>query len=483
MAKTLFVPVNSLEIEGHWNAVYFIENHRFIEITINNSFIIKDYGKCRDGLRSSFKKVRETEDRHLKDSSKQPSFNPTDVVYKQSDIGVFTFKLDETHWRIPNVKDLGCVEIGDIVLTKYTPIRASWVTAHLHQHAVESNCLIIRGLSRPRGFWVCLCLNQNLYSDIFEASSGSVRLPRLNLKTLRETRIPELPEAAKGLADELWNCIDELTANQKSLFQLKQEVEKYITTNRYQYGSPSLSDNEGVLAGGRWFSAEDIQDTLLPRQVALSHIKNELKRNLDWIELSELLAVSSISRSRLSNGENLKILRLSDAGDDLAYSEQSQSKTKNIVSRLYSDPIIAGEVLVSTLVSNPRVIFIDSTPLPKLYATDHWERLQVRETPGAWALLLNSSITREQLRLSAIGTAQQFATLASIRQILLPNPPRALRIEWEQKLISHHKKKRELEELFNDLLQRSQDLFDALISKLDKQANSLSAMQENSEKR
>ena len=99
--------------------------------------------------------------------------------------------------------------------------------------------------------------------------------------------------------------------------------------------------------------------------------------------------------------------------------------------RAFADPLSENEVLLSTLVTNPRVAFAGAKPATAVYPTDHWYRLRFRETPGAWAVVLDTPAIHEQLERLAIGTVQQFAQPSTVRKLVLPNVPLETRIKWD----------------------------------------------------
>ena len=82
---------------------------------------------------------------------------------------------------------------------------------------------------------------------------------------------------------------------------------------------------------------------------------------------------------------------------------------------------------------------------------DHWVRLRFRETPGAWALVLDSPPIHAQLQQLGIGTARQFVTPAMILNLVLPDIPREMRLEWDAFLRSWQRERRDLDRQWLDL--------------------------------
>jgi hypothetical protein len=120
--------------------------------------------------------------------------------------------------------------------------------------------------------------------------------------------------------------------------------------------------------------------------------------------------------------------------------------------RVYATPVVDGDVLVSLLVTSPLVAFAGVKPEQPVHPVDHWVRLRFRETPGAWALVLDSPPIHAQLRRSAIGSARQFVTPAMICGLVLPDIPREVRVEWDDFLRSWQREHRNLDQQWLGLL-------------------------------
>jgi hypothetical protein len=246
--------------------------------------------------------------------------------------------------------------------------------------------------------------------------------------------------------------------------RLLAEVEAYMADEQQQ-----LDESEAVssdsLSTGRFFPAESIDDSLLPTHVQLSHRLHQLKHQLGWLSLAKLLSVDEIPRSRLYGDvlQQGRYLRLSDIRTDLSFSQPKETESERsspAPNRVYRQPLTSGEVLLSTLVSNPRVAFIDEALSNKIYVTDYLERLRFRETPGAWALVLNTTAIRAQLEGMAMGTVQQFTYPANILRLKVPNVPLELRQRWEKLLRRHHQRQRELNEQWQVIWNYGQTLFE-----------------------
>jgi hypothetical protein len=93
----------------------------------------------------------------------------------------------------------------------------------------------------------------------------------------------------------------------------------------------------------------------------------------------------------------------------------------------------SGEVLVSSLVTNPKIAYGDPTLTEEIHPIDHWLRLTFKETPGAWALVLSSPSMGAQLRSLATGSAQQFTKTGSLMDLCVPDIDQMLRYRWQSR--------------------------------------------------
>ncbi|WP_414569530.1 hypothetical protein [Nostoc sp. CCY 9925] len=416
---------------------------------------IGEIGNCLEGWRVSTQSWTNTYDRRIEETP----------IYRQANLDCMKFRLDPEHWEKPTMEEEWCVQPGDVVLNKIPPVRAAVVTFRLPRHPVDANCILIRGVQSPFGVWVAFCLNQKPYEAYLVQRQGSAILPRVSLRVLSNMHIP-LPtvEEASVLQGNVWDWNDEILDNHESLVRLLGEVEAYMAEEHKQ-----LDESEAVssdsLSTGRFFPGESIDDSLLPTHVQLSHRLHQLKHQLGWVSLAKLLSADEIPRSRLHGDVPQRgyYLRLSDIGTDLSFSQPEETESERLSHmfyRVFREPLTPGEVLLSTLVSHPRVAFIDEAPSTKIYVTDHLERLRFRETPGAWALVLNTTAIRTQLKGMAIGTVQQFTYPANIPRLTVPNVPLELRQRWEKLLRRHHQRQRELNERWQVIWNDAQTLFE-----------------------
>ncbi|MCM1984766.1 restriction endonuclease subunit S [Lyngbya confervoides] len=383
-------------------------------------------------------------------------------LYRQGNLEPMRFSLEAEHWQSPSVKvasEAWCVQPGDVVLNKLVPMRAVLVTDRTYRHPVDANCLLVRGLNRVTSAWVAFCLNQAPYEAYLTQHQGQAFLPRVSLRELRQLRLPPPPEAMRRLGETFWSLNDALLEIEELMMRCMEGVEASIQTN-LQTLEAEGSFNRSDLGTGRFLPAEAIEDSLLPNHVENAYWRRQLRRQLQWRSLNQISQNFGVSRERLNQtSEDIPYLRLGDVGQDLMV-DHVQPAPVTQATRVFKQPLGSGEVLLSTFAANSRVVFVDSGLEETIYATDHWERLRFPDTPAGWALVLNSQPIREQLEGLAMGTVQQFIYADRLQKLLLPPVPLEQRRAWEQVVLTHHQRKRELHQKWEGLWQETQQLFD-----------------------
>jgi hypothetical protein len=200
-----------------------------------------------------------------------------------------------------------------------------------------------------------------------------------------------------------------------------------------------------------------LKESFLPEHIALAKIHEQLARS--WPSLPDH-GVRRVSPHRLKSGALPDhILRLGDVGRTLTIRPPHGGK-KSKVSRLriYREPLQADEVLLSTLVTEPRVAFVESEPLVPIHVSDHWLRLRFPDVPGAWALVLETEPVRRQLELMAVGITRQFAPPKTIfERLRLPKLPPE-REQWDAKVRELMGSQGELDRRGAELVRRAKEL-------------------------
>ena len=390
----------------------------------------------------------------------------TTPIYRQANLGSMRFKVDPEHWQSPEMEEEWCVCPGDVVLNKLVPIRAVLVGDRVHRHPVDSNCLLIRGLDRPAGVWVAFCLNQKPYEAYLTQHQGLAVLPRASLRELRQLRLPPPPEEMRQLGEQFWAIADGFWEVEAQLARAMAEVEDWVGDDWQQLAGTGDSGR----TWGRFLSAKAIEDSLLPGHVHHADLRRQLRSQFHWLPIAKLAIIQDCSRERLNRdlGE-IPYLRLQDIDGDLMVNPIAPLPITQ-ATRIFKHPLRKGEVLLSTFAANPRVAFVDRGFEETVYATDNWARLRFKETPAAYALILNAGAIQEQLTGLTGGRMRQFVPSDRVDRLLLPHVPLAQRQVWEQVVLTHHQRKRELNQRWRSLWQRLEALFKIAHEKEEKQA-------------
>src|SRR5262249_9801235 len=152
-----------------------------------------------------------------------------------------------------------------------------------------------------------------------------------------------------------------------------------------------------------------------PVHVQVNAEQRVLRKEANWIPLNSLVRVNGPQSDRVAAAAGqVRTLQLSDVREDFAYPSGEARPTAETNRRIFASPLDSNEVLVSTLVTNPRVTFAATRPVSPVHPSDHWCRLQFRETAGAWAAILATPAIHDQLQRLAIGTVQQFTQPSTI---------------------------------------------------------------------
>ncbi len=346
------------------------------------------------------------------------------------------------------------LQTGDVLLAKAPPIKAAWISPSVHHHRFDATCYALRNLKTSQGVWLTFCLNQFEYAFCLARRSVASAMPRINSGELRRFPIPEVPAGFDVLADGIAECIDQRALSSMELLRLQAEVAEQVHA-LVPEDAIEVSNNHSSLASWHQrFVASLLEDSLVPGHVKAGEFQQSLRRSGDWRPIRKLVSIARGHGERL--GKDLSeylSLRLSDVGADLrvpSIVSRGQAGNRNV----YAEPLAAGEVLHSLLATNPRTVFVLESPDQMIFPTDHWVRLHFNETPGAWALVLQTEPIVRQLRSMTTGVTQQFATAAAVEQLVLPPVPLNVRISWDGRLRRWQKQRNELDTQWYELVDR-----------------------------
>ena len=267
------------------------------------------------------------------------------------------------------------------------------------------------------------------------------------MAVLREAPFPERPVGVEALSQRVLDCLDGRIASMAELFRFVASVHDYIATLLPQSDDNAAECRHNGSAWHRFFPPSDIDDSLVPGHVAVNGYQRALRTEAGWIPLGHLISQRREPAERLATASGpMRTLQLADVSDSFIL---STGATRNMAAsnrRVYAQPLSKNDVLLSTLVTSPCVTFAGMHPATAVYPTDHWYRLCFRETPGAWALVLDSPAIHTQLARLAIGTVQQFAQPSTVRRLVLPNIPLETRIKWDGFLRRWQQRRRDLDD-------------------------------------
>jgi hypothetical protein len=451
ISLTKWVSPDLLEQEDVWGADLFCGSAARILFGKGTRKVIQELGgNCLEGWRVSTNLGAVDYDSRIE----------TTPIYRQGNLEPMRFKLESMHRQTPQIEGEWCVQPGDVVLNKLMPIRAVLVTDRTYRHPIDANCMSIRGLDRITSAWVAYCLNQKPYEEYLTQHQGLALLPRASLRELRQLRMPPPPDRMRLLGEEVWRLNDAFLETEDPIVRCMGEVESYIQADGDRLQDKAQNTIRPHLKTGYFLPPGAIEDSLLPNHVENAYWRQRLRQELDWQPISKLSIVGSGVQERLDRevGE-IPYLKLSDIDRDLMVDFVAPAPVTQ-VTRIFKEPLSKGEVLLSTFAANPKVVFVDRSFDEKIYVTDHWKRLRFLETPAAWALILNTEPVREQLAGLTMGTVQQFIYADRLTKLMLPNVPLEQRREWEQVVLTHHRRKRELNQKWDVLWQEMQRLFD-----------------------
>jgi hypothetical protein len=374
-------------------------------------------------------------------------------------IGAAQVGLGELHFNYEclmpaPIENRHSLRTGDVLLTKAPPIKAAWVSPSVPHHLFDATCYAIRNLGTSQGIWLTFCLNQSEFANSLARRSVASAVPRINSSELRRFPIPDIPAGFDLLADAISDCIDRRAMSSMELLRLQTEVAEQV---RSLVPVPASQIEYVKGHQSRWcqrFSAKLFEDSLVPGHVKAGEYQQALRLGGDWRPVRTLVAVARGHGDRLGRKvSDYRSLRLSDVGSDLrvpAFVSRGQVGNRNV----YADPLVGGEVLHSLLATNPRTVFVAESPSLEIFPTDHWVRLRFNETPGAWALAMQTEPVARQLRSMATGLTQQFATVSAVEKLVLPPLPLPIRMSWDGRLRRLQRLRDELDSVWQELVDR-----------------------------
>jgi|GEM_PF-1393344 len=381
--------------------------------------------------------------------------------YRQINVGQFELLPGEA-WDRPVESGSTFLQPGDVVVRKMSPVRAALVTDDIPGHPVDDSCLVIRGLDTPTALWVVLCFNHPSYERYLMSLSGQPILPRVSLRVLRNIALPPPPPLFHTLAGPIKAEVNDRALIRRNVHSVQQEVIGFVAESG---GADFIARAEARFQQPSWSAqvhARTIDWSWAPQHVSAAILQDELLDLSAWTPLAAWLDKTPRDRRRLPPDfdRQVHLLRLSDAETSVLPACSLETIRPTLASRVYRVPLSVGEVLISTLGTSPRVLFAGVESRDDVFLVDHWEPLRFRETPGAFALILNTPAVSGQLRRMSVGSARQFVRAEDIKQLCIPDVPLAVRTRWDQALTGIVQAWRKSCDSWEDLMNRANRAFE-----------------------
>ena len=343
------------------------------------------------------------------------------LLYRGSSILQFEITPTRDQWSRNRWVDEDAIRAGDVLLKRVAPVSVAIVAPGVPSFPVDGNIFVIRGLDQAKACWVAYCLSHPDVGNYLLSKSGRSILSRVSLSVLRSWKVPETPAPFFHFAVRFGSLLQKRVFLSGQITALEVEVEQAVAE---QMASTGYEESDQLFAQSSWaffFPAFSMDTSWLPIHVATDYRSKVLQGDRDWRPLRLCLLPEEPSRGRFSQfDEPLPVLRLSDVGEIPLVPERLEASVPSQVGRVYSEPIAAEDILLSTLGSSPRVAFAPIKTEPPVYAVDLWERLRFRSHAAAYALILQSSAIRRQLRSLASGSVLQFIRHEDVQRLVLP---------------------------------------------------------------
>jgi hypothetical protein len=346
-------------------------------------------------------------------------------LYRPSSIRGLQLHDDELGSLVDDLLDHERVATGDVVLSKFLPVRAAWVAPSTTRRGADPNCVRITGLEEHVGFWVAAMLEHAGYQQYLRHRAAGSMLPRIGLRDLKSLRVPRPPIEVRRLAARWVAATDAAATARQELAELQSEIEVAV-----QAEAPTVVDSRIP----QFYKSSDLSDEWTPARAARDQFQAEARAKSGWVPLGRFES-EHIGRMRSSPEREIRVLRLGDADGGLGFRLPEPEAVEHASFRFYAESLLPDEVLLSVLATAPKVVF--NYPAPKeeeVWVADHWFRLDGRKTPGVLAMLLRTEPVTWQLNQMASGMAQQYIARSDLVEVVLPNPARLPAVDWERRL-------------------------------------------------
>jgi len=332
---------------------------------------------------------------------------PGSLLYRPSHLFGGLLDPDHEHLCDPPSPSPRAVGPGDVVVSKFVPLRVAMITPATPRHAPDGNCVRIVGLDSATALWVASVLGHKSFAPSIARRSAGRRVARLGARDLAALAVPPPPREVGAIAAAWQVAADRRLAALRDVVAAQDEVQALAD----ELG-PELPDPRQPA----WVAQAQIPDTWAPDQAALLRYQDELS-GVGWSRLAHHL-VQEPARLRRELPP-ARLLRLTDGHGALGFRVPELEVIRPPYFRVYADPLQAGEVLLSTLGTSPRVVFhhppVDST----VWVSDQWARLRGAH-PGSLALVLRTRQVAWQVERAATGAVRQFVGRQDLARVRFP---------------------------------------------------------------
>ncbi|WP_157976541.1 restriction endonuclease subunit S [Parahaliea mediterranea] len=373
--------------------------------------------------------------------------------YRMRHVGKMELNTDATLMGQPSLSGLNaCVAPGDVIVRRVGHISAAPVSSFHRRHPVDANIAVVRGLSRRKAIWVAYCLNQPIYRSYFEQPGAINSLVRLGLKQLASMPIAPPPAAFDTLADQYWQHYERLSQADDRLQQLRDATKRWIATR--VPNQPFATPTDGLVA--QRFEAKDIDSVLSHAATEQNRICRELIEEYQCVPLSRLAEVNP--KGSASADQASTIIKIGDITGHFDIQLDAEA-SKDRRWRYHRRSLSPFAVLVSTFVQEPKVGLLSSALPSATFASEQLAVLNFHRTPGAYALLLETTLVRQQVARLATGTVQRFVQPEQFKRIVVPPIEGAIAQDWHQRLTEIQQQKSEARRELVNLDREMQQVF------------------------
>ncbi len=358
------------------------------------------------------------------------------LFYRMRHIESMEIALEPQLMNPPTIEDEAyCIATNDVLIRRVGSIAAAYVSQLHRSHPIDANLAIIRGLGSSQAIWLAYCLNQPLYKDFLAQQVGMSSLIRVGLKQLDQMPLSPCPEAFLSLARQFSESYQAKLQAEEALFNLRQTVNDFVFLalgeEHQQLNQLEKQQKQGVSA--KFFQAKDISEQLLFDAAEQAQLARALTQELRFKKLTELAELNPKSNSydQAQIYPTVKISHL-DGQQSVDFPTKSNNETAwRTHKRLLQD----NDVLVSTFVQDPKVAMVSNVANAQLQISEQLAVVKFHHSPGAYALLMETSLVKRQIAWLATGSIQRFIQPRMLNNIVLPEIDRETANKWHQQLV------------------------------------------------